>query len=42
MDGKTSPTGYLTCYLNLEDKSYDGWEYINMYWDPQNVTAPGK
>ena len=42
MDGKTSPTGYLTCYLNLEDSSYDDWEYIYMYWDPQNVTAPGK
>ena len=42
MDGTTEPTGFLTCYVNCEDSSYNGWEYIYMYWDPTDVTAPGK
>lgn len=42
MGGATEPTGYLTCYINCEDSSYDGWEYINMYLGTADVTAPGK
>lgn len=40
MDGAGSPDAFLTAYINTSTGKYDGWEYINAYWDESDFIKP--